>query len=83
MTQALEPEDLTPGQPNNLLRGPQPAWMDDIRCAMLKIQTARLRARANRLDIRVLPDKSVELPRDKAGALRDTVSGHSIGRLGI
>jgi len=70
MKQAQQTEDLTPNAPNNILRGPQPAWMDDIRCAMLAIQSAQLASRANRLDIRVVTDKSVELPRDKAGALR-------------
>jgi len=45
-------------------------WMADIRAAIKQIESARLASRANRLDFLRCVPKSVELPRDKAGALR-------------
>ena len=48
-------------------------WMADIRAATKAIETARQASRANKLDILAPVCKSVELPRDKARALRVTV----------
>jgi len=73
MSQAQQPEDLTPGVQKTILRGPQPAWMDDIRAATKAIEAARLASRSNKLDILAPVPKSVELPRCKARALRVTV----------
>ena len=52
-------------------------WMADIRAATKAIEAARLASRANKLDFLASPPKSVELPRDKARALRCTVSERS------
>jgi len=64
MTQAQQHEQLAGNASNKILKGPEPAWMDDIRCATKAIESARRRSRANRLDILASNPKSVDLPRD-------------------